>query len=140
MGAILAGMSSDPRPSRRTLGRFVLGGVALGLTSALSWRYAAWSSPAREPVVFEPADGDGIVQQGQVLLVREGAAVRALSARCTHLGCTVGVAVDGVTLVCPCHGSEYDLEGRVLRGPARRALQALEIEQLEDGSCVVLPL
>lgn len=44
----------------------------------------------------------------------------ALSPICTHLGCTV--EIQGDRLVCPCHGSTYDREGQVLRGPAERAL------------------
>ena len=43
-----------------------------------------------------------------------------LSPICTHRGCTVEVA--GGRLECPCHGSAYDREGRVLNGPAERAL------------------
>jgi cytochrome b6-f complex iron-sulfur subunit len=127
-------------PSRRRLGGVALGGVALGLTGVLSWRYAAWSSPAREPVVFPPDDGDGIVQIGQVLLVRASGEVRAMSARCTHLGCTVSLTADGGSLICPCHGSEYDLDGGVTRGPAPRALANLDVERLDDGSCRVVPL
>jgi nitrite reductase/ring-hydroxylating ferredoxin subunit len=46
----------------------------------------------------------------------------ALSPICTHLGCTV--EIQGERLVCPCHGSTYDREGRVLRGPAERALHS----------------
>lgn len=44
----------------------------------------------------------------------------ALSAVCTHRGCTVEVAGD--RLECPCHGSQYNREGVVLEGPAERAL------------------
>lgn len=44
----------------------------------------------------------------------------ALSPICTHLGCTV--EIQGSRIVCPCHGSTYDREGRVLQGPAERAL------------------
>jgi cytochrome b6-f complex iron-sulfur subunit len=44
----------------------------------------------------------------------------ALSPICTHRGCTVEVQRE--RLVCPCHGSTYDREGVVLKGPAQRAL------------------
>lgn len=54
-----------------------------------------------------------------VLALPDGAFV-AVSPICTHRGCTVDV--QGPRLVCPCHGSTYDREGRVLRGPAERAL------------------
>jgi Rieske Fe-S protein len=43
-----------------------------------------------------------------------------ISPICTHQGCTVDI--QGPRLVCPCHGSTYDREGRVLRGPAQRSL------------------
>ena len=44
----------------------------------------------------------------------------ALLARCTHRGCQPEPVAD--RLVCPCHGSEYDLDGNVLQGPAERPL------------------
>ena len=45
----------------------------------------------------------------------------ALSPLCTHLGCTVDI--QGASLVCPCHGSTYNREGAVVRGPAERPLR-----------------
>ena len=125
----------DRGPTRRGLGRLVVGGLAMGLTGVFSCRYAAWRSPTREPLVFSPpAEGGAIQLQGQVLLIDDDGITRALSARCTHLGCTVTVAEDGRSLICPCHGSEYDLDGTVRRGPAKHPLQPLEAEPLEDGS------
>lgn len=41
---------------------------------------------------------------------------------CTHLGCTVEWQSGQNRFVCPCHGSQYDAQGRVVRGPARRPL------------------
>jgi Rieske Fe-S protein len=55
----------------------------------------------------------------------------ALSPICTHLGCTV--EIQGDRLVCPCHGSTYDREGRVLRGPAERALHRYPVALSADG-------
>ena len=57
-----------------------------------------------------------------ILVVRDGAArFRALSMQCTHEGCPVRPPSGGV-ITCPCHGSQYDLEGRVRRGPAQLPL------------------
>lgn len=56
----------------------------------------------------------------------------ALSPTCTHRGCTVDVS--GSRLVCPCHGSTYDREGRVLRGPAERALRRYAVRLLDDDT------
>lgn len=55
----------------------------------------------------------------------------ALSPICTHLGCTV--EIQGTRIVCPCHGSTYDREGRVLQGPAERALARYPVSVSTDG-------
>lgn len=55
-----------------------------------------------------------------------------LSAHCTHLGCTINKVVNG-RLVCPCHGSEYDLEGNVVKGPAFKNLEEFPAQISNDG-------
>ncbi len=47
----------------------------------------------------------------------------AVSAVCTHKGCTV--AWKGDKLVCPCHGASFDAAGKVLEGPAKAPLKVL---------------
>jgi Rieske Fe-S protein len=59
----------------------------------------------------------------------------ALSPICTHRGCTVDVQAD--RLVCPCHGSTYDRTGRVLRGPAERALARYPVQVTESRVLVI---
>jgi Rieske Fe-S protein len=57
-----------------------------------------------------------------ILVVRERPGhFHALSMQCTHEGCPVRPPEHGI-ITCPCHGSQYDLEGRVRRGPAQLAL------------------
>jgi nitrite reductase/ring-hydroxylating ferredoxin subunit len=48
---------------------------------------------------------------------------------CTHLGCSlVEGDLEGTTVTCPCHGSEFDVtSGDVLRGPAREPVGAYEV-------------
>lgn len=61
--------------------------------------------------------------------------VRAFSAICTHQGCTVVAAGD--QLICPCHGSHYELlTGTVLRGPAKRPLPPIAVH-LANGAVVL---
>jgi cytochrome b6-f complex iron-sulfur subunit len=60
---------------------------------------------------------------GDVLVARTGAdTFVALSAGCTHQACEI-TGYSGQTFVCPCHGSEFDTGGRVVRGPAAAPLQ-----------------
>ena len=49
-------------------------------------------------------------------------AFTALTAICTHEGCTVDRFASPV-FVCPCHGSQYSTSGTVVMGPASRALR-----------------
>ena len=66
---------------------------------------------------------------------REGELV-ALLARCTHRGCQPEPVAD--RLVCPCHGSEYDLWGAVLEGPAERPLTRYEVTTEGDDAVIWL--
>jgi len=59
----------------------------------------------------------------------------ALSPICTHLGCTV--EIQAARLVCPCHGSTYERDGRVVQGPAQRALARYRAELGPDGVLVI---
>ncbi len=76
---------------------------------------------------------DGAATPLYVLALDDGYAV--LSPICTHLGCTVNV--EGARLLCPCHGSTYDRQGRVLRGPAERPLQRFPATVTAGGELVV---
>lgn len=55
----------------------------------------------------------------------EDGAFTAVSTRCAHQGCQVEPAGD--RLACPCHGSEYTLDGVVVKSPAERNLQQFEV-------------
>ena len=64
----------------------------------------------------------GVDQPILVWSTSEGLA--ATSVICTHRGCEVAFNAEANTLDCPCHGSRFHPDGTVLRGPARKALQA----------------
>lgn len=59
-----------------------------------------------------------------VYLRRQGEAIEAVSALCTHTGCLVHRVSSGFG--CPCHKSDFDEEGKPTSGPAPRALDRLE--------------
>jgi len=49
----------------------------------------------------------------------------ALSPVCTHAGCIVNWNSEEKSWDCPCHGARYDIQGRVLTGPAIKELQPI---------------
>ena len=51
--------------------------------------------------------------------------LHTVSARCTHLGCLVTWNTAERSWDCPCHGSRFDIDGRVIQGPAVRPLDPL---------------
>lgn len=57
--------------------------------------------------------------------------VRAVSARCTHLGCLVAFNEAETSWQCPCHGSRFGVDGAVLQGPAVRPLE--EVDLVDGG-------
>ncbi len=78
-------------------------------------------------------DGTGIVtgehgpDGAPILIVRRSAtSFSALSTQCTHEGCPVNPPAGGV-ITCPCHGSQYDLEGHVIHGPALYSLASYPV-------------
>lgn len=70
-------------------------------------------------------------------VVRERAKIYALSARCTHLGCTINWFDDMRIFKCPCHGSEYRSNGINFAGPAPRMLDRFSITLNQEGILVV---
>ncbi len=55
--------------------------------------------------------------------------VHAVSARCTHLGCIVAFNAAEEAWECPCHGSRFGVDGRVVHGPATRPLEPVDVDR-----------
>ena len=82
---------------------------------------------------------EGLTVDGPVALWRDGDSVTAVSRRCSHLGCTVRPSPDG-GLACPCHGSRFDAQGHVERGPATADLSPLQVSRDGEGNDLVIDL
>jgi menaquinol-cytochrome c reductase iron-sulfur subunit len=58
--------------------------------------------------------------------------ITAFAPQCTHLGCAYHWDDQNNEFLCPCHTSTFALDGRVLTGPAPRALDKMQVRL--DGS------
>lgn len=67
-----------------------------------------------------------------ILIRQKDGTFRALSARCTHLDCTVQYREDTGQIWCACHNGIYDLEGRNVSGPPPRPLERYEVVIKEE--------
>jgi Rieske Fe-S protein len=89
------------------------------------------------PVSNYTADGlyDGFCDQG-FFVVRNGGELFALSSFCTHRKCKL-VSESQRSFYCPCHGSTFDVGGKVTEGPATRDLPRLPSFTNENGQLLV---
>jgi cytochrome b6-f complex iron-sulfur subunit len=59
-----------------------------------------------------------------------------INAVCTHLGCVVPWNGSEGKFICPCHGSQYNAEGKVVRGPAPLSLALVHANVTDDDKVV----
>jgi cytochrome b6-f complex iron-sulfur subunit len=124
-------------------------GLAAGATtmSIGACAGAAWVTPRQEGgtlVVARSAVAEGgafVAFPGStrpIYLHRAGPnAFIALHAQCTHQGCQPEPV--GERMICPCHGSEFSLEGAVLQGPAERPLPRFEVREQGEELMIMIP-
>lgn len=83
------------------------------------------------PPVEALPPGEGAVVRtggGRLAVFRDDdGSLHALSARCTHMGCLVDFNAAERAWECPCHGSRFDTDGKVVQGPATRPLERRDI-------------
>jgi menaquinol-cytochrome c reductase iron-sulfur subunit len=104
---------------------------------------------------LEFPDGLKFLPDQRLFVFRQGNVFHAISAVCTHLGCTVRAealsqpeekTVDGAPLrlthrfLCPCHGSRYEGDGANVSGPAPRPLTWYYLEVAPDDGQLVVDL
>jgi len=110
---------------------------------AMAWGYLKGFGPASVKVSFtkRPKKNEVIFQEDVYLVgLEEGPS--AFAARCPHLGCRLDYKPGSEHFRCPCHGSEFAVDGRWIKGPAKRDMTALNVKS-EKGSkacCVTLTL
>jgi nitrite reductase/ring-hydroxylating ferredoxin subunit len=89
-------------------------------------------------VIAKTADvpvGSGVIVDKVVVTQPTAGVFKGFSSTCTHKGCTVDKIADG-TIDCPCHGSKFNLDGSVAKGPATTPLEAQAVTV--QGDSIVL--
>jgi Rieske Fe-S protein len=143
-------MLEDFNPPRRA----VIAGAGLGLLATTvaacsnsgkssAGSEAASSSPAASAPSVAPASGalaktadvpvgSGVILENVVITQPAAGVFKGFSPICTHAGCTVSQITDG-KIVCPCHHSEFNLDGTVAKGPAKRPLETKPVAVQGDS-------
>ncbi len=147
-------MMAQRRASRR---EFLRLGAAAAVTACGG---CAMFGSRKADVVVDPREGVVHLTQAQsaALLASEGSilvqakgrhdkiivvhpadhAPYAVSAICTHMGCTVKYDKATGQLACPCHGSRFALDGSVIRGPAKQPLRRYDVTLDNDRVLIKL--
>lgn len=131
----------SPDGRRRRLLAFLAGALATLLPGRRALAQSVTVELAAHPGLRE-VGGWGVVTllEKPVLLVRDSAtSVRAVSAVCTHKRTNVEYDPAAKRIECPKHGSRYDLEGAVLKGPSKKALPAYKATLSGERVTVELP-
>ena len=79
--------------------------------------------------------GSGVIVGDVVVTQPTAGTFKGFSSKCTHKGCAVNKVADG-TIDCPCHGSKFNLDGTVAKGPATEPLAAKNVTV--QGDSIVL--
>lgn len=72
---------------------------------------------------------------GDFIIICKDEEVKVLSAHCSHLGCLINNSENN-KLICPCHGSEFDLDGNSIKGPAHKGLSPVAYKISTDGNTI----
>jgi cytochrome b6-f complex iron-sulfur subunit len=117
--------------------------IASGLlTSWGIFRFLGYQQPVESPVRLALLDAEAYVvgsvtavPQLKAWILRDEDGLYALSAVCSHLGCTISKTDTGFE--CPCHGSRFNLKGTALQGPATKQLEYLELSLTGENQVVL---
>ena len=80
------------------------------------------NQPGNRELIYPLDLSTGVHFEGQIIIIKEAGKFTVLSSRCTHLGCMIN-KFENNQLICPCHGSAFDMEGSCVKGPAGKSLQ-----------------
>ena len=139
--------------SRRTFLQYLLRGGVLALFGATLYPIVRYLAPPRGVEssvsnVVAAKVGDLATNSAKIfrfgnrpgmLINTPQGELKAFSAVCTHLNCTVQYDDDASIIWCACHNGKYDLNGQVISGPPPRPLEAYQVNVRGDDILVSKP-
>jgi cytochrome b6-f complex iron-sulfur subunit len=118
----------------------------LGLGGVLSFVSQNWSKiaqAAKKPTYLTAGTVDALTKAGSLVVTlkqkdqestitvfpnpTDPKQLLAMNLACTHNGCTVNWDGKAKALLCPCHGSAFDLTGKVVKSPAKKPLASYPV-------------
>lgn len=159
-------LAEDAEPGAKTSRRSFLARLGVGATVlGLAGQAFAYLRSLKPNVLYEEpqrfkvgtpdqfGEGGKFLEDKRMFVFKERNTFYAISASCTHLGCTVKMQKlnqpkkvktrkrefeEQYEFHCPCHGSKYYGDGTNYAGPAPRALDYFKLEMSpDDGQLIV---
>jgi Rieske Fe-S protein len=138
--------ASENRPARRSVLNWLLATWGGGILASILYPIARYLAPPDIPEAatlsvsaggastLRPNSGRVVPfgSQPAIVLRTPGGELRAFTATCTHLDCTVQYRSDLQRIWCACHDGQYDLNGRNVAGPPPRPLEAYDVNVKDD--------
>jgi cytochrome b6-f complex iron-sulfur subunit len=143
---------SGVKTNRRSVLDLLLGAGVVGWLGSVIFPVLRYLKPLGAQTQNGPvklgAEDLAKLQKERAVIVRAGAVrlivledadqkLHALSAKCTHEGCTVQYVPGDSVIWCACHNGRFALDGRVLAGPPPRPLEKYACQREADGAVVV---
>lgn len=137
---------NNGKSSRRNFLQFLGWASILGTIGGMIWASVRFMYPN---ILYEPPksykigrpeeylEGVTFLPKKKIFVVRHGDKFMALSAVCTHLGCTPNWIEERRRYECPCHGSIFDEKGVVISGPAPKPLPWYQVTLATQGRLYV---
>ncbi len=120
----------DVNESRRILLRNVVKFLPLVGVGAFVYpviRYTAFEDIEKVSLTLSLEQIDTkIVKIGKVFIYKRQEDIKVYDAHCTHMGCILNFDSTKEKFICPCHSSEFSLDGKRLKGPAIRDLDIIK--------------
>lgn len=128
----------EKKQNRRYFIKLAIAGLIIG-TTALWDRMIATQKKinSRKTVSLPFATNKEISFQDDFIIINKEGKTKVFSSQCTHLGCKINQCTDS-QLLCPCHGSKFDLNGNATKGPAIKPLEKMDFEIDKPNNKIII--